>query len=321
MIYLGLDVSKLTVDCCFMYNGKTEYLKISNDSDGLTTLLEYIKINHCETIHACCESTGTYYLKLAEFLYRHDIPVSVVNPLAIKNYARLKLSRIKTDKQDSKLIAGFCENQKPKTWQPETPLQQQMKNLNRRSEQLKNILVMEKNRLQVADEYTESSINETITFLQNQIESVNRQIQELIDSDTGLKHKQQLLETIPGIGKTTATWLLSVLINPDKYPNSKHFVSYLGLTPVIKDSGTSVRGKPSISKMGDRAVRKALYMPSRSACTRTKLWRPWYEQKLKEGKHPKEIYVAMMRKLCTYAYTCLQKGEPFDINLHKTVDK
>ncbi|MCP1773409.1 transposase, partial [Neisseria perflava] len=316
MVYLGSDVSKSTIDCYILSDEKSEHFKIENNSDGLNKLLEQFKHQDLSKIHACCESTGIYYLKVAEFLYSYQIKISVVNPLVIKNYARLKLSRIKTDKQDSKLIAEYCQNQKPKLWQPDSPLKQQIRSLNRRADQLNSLLVMEKNRHQVADDCVKLSIEETIGFLTEQIQSVKRQIQDLIDNNTDLKQKQGILETIPGIGKTTAAWLLSVLVDLNKFPNAKHFVSYLGLTPVIKESGTSVRGLSVISKMGDRAVRKALYMPARSVCTRSKLWRPWYEQKLEAGKHPKEIYVAMMKKICIYAYTCLQKNQPFDENLH-----
>ncbi|OAM26064.1 hypothetical protein A7P95_10140 [Eikenella longinqua] len=88
------------------------------------------------------------------------------------------------------------------------------------------------------------------------------------------------------------------------------------LDALIKDSGTSVK-YVKISKMGDKMVRKALYYPARAACLRSKLWRPWFEQKLKQGKHPKQIYVLMMCKIIKYAYAVIKSGQPFDENRHK----
>lgn len=320
MVYLGLDVSKLTVDCVFMIDSQFTHVQISNNDDGFRQLLDYISNHKIKQLHACCESTGNYYLKLASYLHNNGISISVINPLAIKNYARLKLSRIKTDKQDAKLIAQFCANQQPKLWQPDSPLEAQIRSLNKRYDQLNHMLVAEKNRQQVADDHAIGSIENMLAYIQSEISSNRQQLQALIEENDELSNKQKLLQTIPGIGQTTAAWLLSVMINTDKYPSSKHMVSYLGLTPVIKNSGTSVRGKQAISKMGDRAIRKALYMPARAACTRSKLWRPWYDAKLKAGKHPKQIYVSMMRKMCIYAYTILKTGQPFNENLHKSVD-
>ena len=175
---------------------------------------------------------------------------------------------------------------------------------------------MESNRKDVSDKVIKSGINRIIDVIKTEIESCKIAIQNLIDSDKELSHNQQLLQTISGVGKTTAAWLLSVLVDIDKFENSKKLISYLGLSPVIKDSGTSVR-QAKISKMGDKKVRKALYYPARVACLRSKLWRPWFEQKIKQGKHPKQIYVLMMCKIVKYAYAVIKTGQPFDENRHK----
>lgn len=97
-------------------------------------------------------------------------------------------------------------------------------------------------------------------------------MQQIIDSSPDLKHKQERLLTILGIGKTTAQILLSVLTDLNKYPTAKHLISYLGLSPIIRDSG-NYKGLQRVSKMGNRSERKSLYMPARAACTRSKLWR------------------------------------------------
>lgn len=318
--YLGLDVSKLTVDCAFLTNGKFKHLKIENHSDGFKQIIDHINQYGLTNVHACCEATGNYYLPLSEYLHDNNVKISVVNPLVIKHYARYQMSRIKTDKQDAKLIATYCSKEKPDAWQPNSKVKQQLQSLNRRIEQLNTMRTMDKNRQQVADEYARPSVEIIIDAIEQEIARCKQQLKDIVAADKALAEKKRLLQTIPGIGETAATWLLYMLVDIDKYPTAKHFVSYLGLTPVFRQSGTSVDGKHVISKMGDKTARKAMYMPARAACTRSKLWRPWYLQKLEEGKHPKQIYVTMMRKLCVYAYTVLKTNKPFDVDLHKMVD-
>ncbi|OAM32022.1 hypothetical protein A7P95_00030 [Eikenella longinqua] len=315
-IALGLDISKLTIDAHF--NGQNDFMRVMNNPTGIAKLMERIQSyqQQNQQIHACCEYTGVYYLPVANALHEAAIKISVVNPLSIKLYAEYKLRRTKTDKQDAKLIADYCQRENPPLWQPLSEKRKNLKALNRRIEQLNVLLNMESNRKEVSDPVIKSGIDTIINAIQNEIASCKTAIQDLIDSDKELSHNQQLLQTISGVGKTTAAWLLSVLVDIDKFENSKKLISYLGLSPVIKDSGTSVK-YVKISKMGDKMVRKALYYLARAACLRSKLWRPWFEQKLKQGKHPKQIYVLMMCKIIKYAYAVIKSGQPFDENRHK----
>lgn len=135
-----------------------------------------------------------------------------------------------------------------------------------------------------------------------------------------MRSQQQLLTTITGIGKKTANVLLSVLCEIERYSTPNHLVSYLGLSPIIVESGSSVRGKSRISKMGDKFVRKSLYLPAMTVCRRSKLFKPWFEYHLSRGKHPKQIYVMMMRKLVIYAYHVIKYDTcfyPSKIQFHK----
>ena len=315
-IALGLDISKLTIDAYF--NGQDDFIRVMNNQAGIEKLIERIKNyqQQSKEIHACCEYTGVYYFPMASALHDSGIKISVINPLSIKLYAEYRLRRTKTDKQDAKLIDDYCEKENPPLWKPLSEKRNTLKVLSRRIEQLNVLLNMESNRKDVSDKVIKSGINRIIEAIKTEIESCKIAIQNLIDSDKELSHNQQLLQTISGVGKTTAAWLLSVLVDIDKFENSKKLISYLGLSPVIKDSGTSVR-QAKISKMGDKKVRKALYYPARVACLRTKLWRPWFEQKIKQGKHPKQIYVLMMCKIVKYAYAVIKTGQPFDENRHK----
>lgn len=322
IIYLGLDVSKLYIDCCFKVNQSYQHIKISNDEAGFQFLLDFIKQNNfnINEIYACCEATNIYYLLIANFFVQNNIKISVVNPKIIKSYADYHLKRVKTDKQDSKLIADYCENDKPELWQPKAVQKAQLTSLHRRCNDLTQILVSEKLRLDVADEYAKQSVEKVIAFLEEELKDCRAEMQQLIDSDEELSHKQKILESITGVGRTTSQILLPVLSEIEKFSSHKKLISYLGLSPIIRQSG-KYKGQERVSKMGDKSIRKALYMPARSACTRSKLWRQWFDEQIARGKHAKQIYVMMMSKIVKYAYFCIKNNEMFDEKRHVITNK
>lgn len=317
-IYLGLDVSKLHIDCCFKVNQSYQHIRITNDEAGFQFLLNFIIQNNYDVneIHACCEATNVYYLELAKFLSRSQIKISVVNPKIIKSYAEYHLKRVKTDKQDSKLIADYCESDKPQLWQQKTEQKAKLTSLHRRCNDLMQILVSEKLRLDVADEYSKASVERVIELIETELTFCRAEMQQLIDSDEDLSHKQKILESITGVGRTTSQILLPILSEIDKFSSHKKLISYLGLSPIIKQSG-KYKGQERLSKMGDKSIRKALYMPARSACTRSKLWRAWFDKQIARGKHAKQVYVMMMTKIVKYAYYCIKNNEMFDATRHE----
>lgn len=320
-IYLGIDISKLWIDLAFKQNQKYQHLKISNNEFGFQQLLKFIQENqiNIDEIYACCEATNVYYLALATFLFENHISISVVNPSVIKYYAEQNLRRVKTDKQDAKLIADFCEHNQPALWQPRNKQCAKLTSLHRRTNQLNQMLISEKLRLDVADEYSKLSVQRMIELLETELEICRAEMQQFIDESAELKHKQRILESITGIGRTTSQILLPVLLDVDKFSNHKKLISYLGLSPIIRKSGKS-QGKERVSKMGDSAIRKSLYMPARAACTRSKLWRSWFDKQIERGKHAKQVYVMMMTKLVKYAYFCIKNNEMFDETKHKILN-
>lgn len=313
--HLGLDISKATLDS---YADISGHFKTANTAQGLQILLKHLQSHnlHPGNTVICCEATNVYYLLAANTLYQHGYTVTVANPLSIKGYAVMQLKRIKTDKQDAKLIAEYSKQSGLAPWQPESHTKAAIRSLHRRTEQLNGLLVAEKNRSQTADGHSKPSINRIIQMLETELQTIREQIAQIIDSNNQLKANQKILTTIPGVGKNTAQILLAVLIDPDKYPTAKHLISYLGLSPVIRDGGTT-KGQQRVSKMGDKVLRKSLYMPARSACTRSKLWRGWFDAQIARGKHPKQVYIMMMCKILRFAYTCLKNQTPFDAAKHQ----
>lgn len=315
MIYIGMDISKRTIDVQILKGEDNfEHHEVTNDAEGWQQLINIIKRKRHKKVHACCEYTGAYYFGAAVALAEAGYHVSVVNPLTIKQYALQELTRNKTDSEDAKLIARYCKVNRPALWQAPSPESRRIRQINRRIEQLIKMHTAEQNRQKEADEDMRASHEALLGHLEEEIAVQRKKLQELIEGDVDLKAKSALMQTIPGIGEVTASALLSPLANIERFPSAKHFVSYLGLSPYRRESGDTVRRRGKMSKMGDRYLRKMLYMPARSACLRSKVFRDWAVQMM-ETRHPKVVYSIMMRKLATYAYKVIKENQPFNPEL------
>ncbi|MCF7521965.1 transposase [Neisseria sp. ZJ106] len=310
MYYLGIDISKHTIDCCLISDGCYYEKQFSNTEKGFQNLEQWLVGHHAtENLHCCCEATGIYYEKLAEYLYCRYI-ISVENPRKIKGYAQSKLQRTKNDKQDAKLIAEYCRTNKPKHWQPPTPEQKQLQELTRYLTYLKQRRAAEQTKCHQSPDYIIKHIQETLIHLNHQIRTVNQQLQEFYKTHPEYDTQRRQLQSITGIGEQSSATLLSAY-KRHQFTNSKQFTAYFGLDPKQHQSGSSIKGKSRISKIGSAALRKNLYMPALVAYRCNAF--PQLTARLRaKGKPPKLIITAIMRKLAVIAFTLLKNGETFD---------
>ena len=311
-IVMGIDVSKKTFDVALLRGERPKNGKFKNTPEGFTMLERWLKKEGVEGIHACMEATGTYGERLAEYLYEAGYVVSVVNPAKIKGFAQSELTRTKTDKADAALIARFCRAMRPEPWQPPAPEIKKLQALVRRLDELNGMLTQERNRLDTADEVVKPSISEVIKVLEARIEQVRRLIRDHIDQHPDLKSKRDLLETIPGIGPATSAMILAEFGDVARFQNAKRMASFCGLAPRHRQSGSSVRGKSTLSKTGSSRIRKALYMPAVVAMSCNPLIKRFRARLKESGKCSMVIIAAVMRKLIHIIYAVLKSGRPFD---------
>jgi transposase len=311
---IGIDVAKDSLDV-FMISGMQQaYKQFTNDLSGYRHLVAWLKHKLVGQVHACLEATGQYSDGVAQYLYEQGLAVSVINPARIKAYGRSKLQRNKTDKADAELIARFCVEQNPALWTPPPPHFKELQALVRRLDDLQINVAQEQNRLQsgTQSQTVIAGLKTHIAFLEEQIELVKQAIQEHINQYPELKKQQELLVSIPGVGKLTAAKLLGEVRNITDFENARQLAAYAGLTPRNFFSGSSVRKKSVLSKAGNANLRKLLYMPAISA----KRWNPiikaFCERLLASGHKPMEVIAAAMRKLLHLAYGILKSGRPFD---------
>lgn len=312
--WVGIDVSKATLDVVLVRANDQQHTQVSNDKAGFRPLEHFLKKRCPQKAHVSLEATGLYGDGVAEFLYERGYTVSVVNPARIKAYGDSQLKRNKTDRSDATLIADFCRTQQPDAWQPLAAEVKELRAMLRHLDDLQAMHQQEANRLRSGEQSAPvlAQLQQHLAFLTAQIADIKRQIDHHFDQHPPLKQQRDLLTSIPGIGDLTAGRLLAELRDLRAFQTAQQVAAFVGLTPRQHQSGSSIHRRSRISKQGNAALRAALYMPAIAA----KRWNPLVRalaQRLEARGHCQmSIIVAAMHKLVHLAFGVLKSGLPFD---------
>lgn len=316
--HLGIDVSKAKLDCALRRpDGKFRNKVVGNNASGFNELIAWLERQKAAGPHACMEATGVYWEAVAEYLSTTGLTVSVINPSQIKAFGASRMVRTKTDKVDSQLIADFCAERHPEPWQPPSPSERILRALVLRLESLQVMQTQESNRLDVARDIVKNEIQNHVDWLEAEKKSLIQRIREHIDNDPDLRGKQEILDSIPGLGERTIATLLAFYSDPTRFKSARQAVALAGLDPRHRESGSSVKGKSHMSKIGHAFLRKSLYMPAMTTLYKTDWGKHFYKRLASAGKPPKLIIGAMMRKLVHVAFGVLKSGKIFDPSLHR----
>jgi transposase len=263
------------------------------------------------------EATGVYWEDAAQALAEAGHTIAVVNPALIEAHARSTGIRTKTDAVDARVIADFCREKRPPAWTPPPASQRALRALVVRHQALIEMQTQEKNRLEATrDAEARTSVETHRVWLAEELKRIERAIAKIIDDDPDLRAKHDLLDSIPGLGeRSIATWL-AYCAEPERFTNARQIAAFVGLNPQHHQSGSSVRGKSRLSKIGHAFLRRALYMPAMVTLYKTEWGQRFRERLATHGKPPKLIIGAMMRKLVHVAFGVLKSGKPFDPTLH-----
>lgn len=303
--YVAVDISKAMLDVALP--GGLPIWRTPNTPQGMAALRK--RLCHVERPHVVCEATGRYGRLLAHSMNKAGIAFSAVNPRQIRDFARASGQLAKTDALDAGIILRFAQVMQPAET-PQTPENQaRLAERVRRRRQLVDMLAIEKQRLSGLDDAdTIASIKAHLTFLQDHIASVDRQIQQEIAADEKLTRRSSLLQSIPGIGATTAAVLIAELPELGSV-NKKQIAALAGVAPMNRDSG-QWRGQAHITG-GRLSVRCALYMATLPAIRFNPPIRDFYRHLRAQGKPPKLAIIAAMRKLLITANTIIQHDRPW----------
>lgn len=313
---LGVDVAQkeLVVSLGRMYDDLSieiyAYKVFKNNEVGIVALLKWVKLlaNKDVRVNFVMEATGVYHEKFAYYLDEKGYDVSIVLPNKISNYFRTLDIKTVTDKTCSEAIARFGLERKLDLWNRPKKVYKELKQLTRERDQIVEERVMVKNQLhaeEVEAEPNKGSVNRLkvrIKFLNKQEREIKNDIDGIINKEENLKQEIENICSIPGVGKLTAVIVLAETNGFELIRNKRQLTSYAGLDVKEKLSGTSVKGKPKISKRGNRHLRKAMHLPSLSSVKYNEAHKDLYIRIVSQSGIKMKALVAVQRKMLELIY-------------------
>lgn len=313
---LGVDVSKAKLDVALLgQSGKYRSKVLPNTNAGFEALLQWLQVQLPEglaSLHVCMEATGAYHEPLALYLHDHGVGLSVVNPMRVKRFIELEGTRNKTDAGDAKSLARFAQMTAPEPWQAPALGVRTLQALVARLDALQEMRLSESNRLDVAHSAVQPSLQRVLVELGKEIADIKAQIRQTIDDDPDLHQRSDLLQSIPGLGERSISQLLAYIGDPKRFSSVKALSAYASLSPVIRQSGSSLNKHHGTHPHGHRQLKHALYFPALVAGRYNPIVAAFWQRLKAQNKPGLVIVVACMHKLLAIVYGVLKSGKPFD---------
>jgi transposase len=303
MKVVGIDIAKYSFDLHLLPEGKTAHYP--NDTQGIQQCRQFLLQVRPERI--VLEATGGYELALTLDLQTAELPVIVVNPRRVREYARSQGRLAKTDQIDARVLAEFAQSPRVQVRElPDAHGRQRMELLARKR-QLVETHVAERNRLEhAADRTVVHSIRRILLVIEKEIAKLDKKIAARIAADPQLQRKAEILDSAPGIATATAAMLVTELPELGRV-NRREIATLVGLAPMNRDSG-QFRGKRTTGG-GRVRIRSALYMPLLTVIRCNPVLRRFYQRLLDHGKAKMTALVATMRKLLTILNTMIKNNQ------------
>jgi transposase len=305
----GIDISKDVFDC---YGSVQGHLQFKNEAAGFKNFLEILSKDSLVVM----EATGYYHYRFAQFLYKQNVIVSVVNPLSVKRFIQMKLAKVKTDKSDAKAICDYGMINEVPLYNALTDVQSECLQLFRLLDSFIKKRTATKNKLHgeevlgIPSKWVYRSLKRNKKHLDKEILGIEEKLLSLVKQDQ--QNQLTLLQSIPGIGLKTALFLIVVTDGFKKFENASQLCSYVGITPTIRESGSSVKGRSRISKVGNRKLRNLVFLCSFNACKHNKACKAIYERIVNKGKSKKLALIAVSNKLLKQSFAIAKSGNPYD---------
>jgi transposase len=327
----GIDVAQNELVVCLgrmyddwapeLYSHKT----FSNNEKGFTALVLWVNKQASEeaAVRFVMEATGVYHESFAYFLHDNGHEVSIVLPNKISNYARTLDIKTVTDKTAAEAIARFGLERKLDKWERPQKVFKSIRQLTREREQVVQMRTMAKNQLHAEQAEAEPNsstlirVKKQIAFLNKQELEIKAEIAALCAADQKIKDTIKLLSSIPGIGQLTAATVLAETNGFELIRNKRQLTSYAGLDVKEKQSGTSVKGKPKISKKGNKYLRKAMHMPALAAIRHDDRFKAIFARLVSRHGIKMKAAVAVQRKLLEMMYTLYKTKAWYDKDYFK----
>jgi transposase len=308
---VGIDVSKATLAVCYLASDQVKHLEVSNSKAGFQQLVKACGAQ-CQFV---MEATGTYNLALAYYLHEQGGHVSVLNPLVIKRFIQMHLSKSKSDRKDAQWLLRYGQQQPLKVWQPDEAVLVECRQLEQVNEQLLKQKTMVSNALEalqrqpIISELALKRLQQTLQNLAQQVAAVEAELLALLEERFATQ--MTLLCSIPGIRRKTAGMLLLFAGGFTHLDNYRQLIAMAGLSPREHTSGTSIRGKVRITKMGGGLIRGKLFLCSFSAKKTNAACAALFDRLVAKGKNKKLALIAVCNKLLKQAFAIVKSGVPY----------
>jgi len=302
-VYVGIDVSKTELEVAVGEDAWT----VSNDESGIETLLEELSERSPDLV--VLEATGGHETAAVASLAEAGVPVVVANPRQVRDFGRATGKLAKTDRIDARVLALFAERVRPEVRALPDEQARELSALLARRRQLIEMMVSEKNRLQMAPMTVKNGIRKHIEWLKRQLKMVDSDLERRIKDSPVWCAKEDLLRSVPGVGPVVSRTLIGELPELGKL-SRRQIAALAGVAPLNRDSGT-LRGKRMVWG-GRRTVRAALYMAALTASQRNPVISEFYERLRARGKPPKVALTACMRKLLVIMNAMVRDGVHWD---------
>jgi transposase len=326
---LGVDVAQKELVVCLgrMYDDLSLELYarqvFANNSKGFISLMAWVNKSTDPSIPVVfvMEATGVYHESFAYFLDSRSQKICIVLPNKISNYIRTLTINTITDKTAADAICQFGIERKLDIWHKPDTTFKQMKQLTRERDQIISERTACKNQLHAEMSEAESNksskkrLEERIKLLDKQIGQINEELKTIVSSEQEILKNVKLLCTIPGVGTLTACTILAETDGFDLIRSKKQLTSYAGLDVREKQSGTSIKGKPKISKKGNRYLRKAMHFPALAAIRHNERYKAVFARIVQKHGIKMKAAVAIQRKLLELSYILYKTQKPFDAKL------
>ena len=291
-IFVGIDVSKARLDIAIRPSGENE--SVTNDKAGIEALIK--RLGEIQPALIVLEATGGIERGLTRALTSAELPIVVVNPRQVRDFAKATGQLAKTDSIDAVVLARFGEAVRPALRPLPDEVTLELRALIARRRQITEMMVAERNRLSGASKSVRKRIDAHIRWLESELQRADKDLDQSIRQSPIWQANEDLLKSVPGIGPVVSRTLLAELPELGTL-NRKQIAALVGIAPLNRDSGT-LRGRRTI--WGGRAsVRAVLYMAALVASRRNAVIRAFYKRLRNAGKAPKVALVACMRKLLT----------------------
>lgn len=321
MLQLGIDVSKKTLDLCLLregIKGKIKTRKLKNDLKASSAVISWLQKQHCEStdVHVIMEATGVYHESLTYGLFHAGIKVSLANPYRSREFSRGMGMMTKNDKVDAYMLACYGALKEPELWEPPPENIRYLNALLRRRDSLVTDRNREKNRLEkcrATDSSTviTESIENVLQCLGLELAHLDELINEHLDRHTELKKDFHLLTSIKSVGTQLGLDML-IILRSHRFETAQQAAAFLGVVPVEKCSGSTVKGRARLSKIGPPKIRAKLYLASLCGLRFNPVMKALYERLCQRGKAKMCAIGALMRKLVHWCYGVLHTQKPFD---------